>query len=132
MATCGLWLSRATLWSSVADDDGKRIISFPVARTDEARCAFLAHLHATQGLDCTLVMTDAQARLDTVANLALQQGMLVCLAPWRTVHALRTVAGLATGPPKRTALLLARMPLHPLWCALLRRPERNPRQLSML
>src|SRR4051812_33895722 len=105
MSTCGIWLARSTLWAGVADDEGKRVETFPIGRTDEARWVLLAHLDDTQGLDCALVLTDAQARLDGIADLALQRQMPVWLAPWRIVDALRGVAGLKSGPPTRCALV---------------------------
>jgi hypothetical protein len=129
MASCGLWVSRATLWASVVDGDGKHLHSFPAARTDGARQNLLAHLKAHQN-DCELVITDAQARLDNIANLALQRNVTVWLASWRAVDAMRAVAGLVT--PKRTAIAIARMPKHPHFRSQLRRLERDERQLSLL
>ena len=130
--SCGLWLSRRTLWASIVDGDGKHLASFPAARTDAARCNLLAHVSEHHGLDCSLVLTDAHARIDNVANLALERDMSVWLAPWRSVHAVRVITGMATGPPRRTAIALARMQLHPLFRAQLRKLERDRRQLTLL
>lgn len=132
MATCGLWLTRPHLWACVADDDGKLLGSSRIARTDDARWNFLAHLDAHHGLDCGLILTDVNARSDNIGRLALQRGIVVWLAPWRTVDAVRVIAGMATGPPRRTAAALARMQLHPLFRAQLRKLERDQRQLSLL
>jgi hypothetical protein len=131
MANCGLWVARSSLWAAVADDNGERVIAFRVARTDDARRGFLTYLDQ-HGPDCNLVLTDAQARIDNVAQLALQSRCLVWLAPWRSVDAVRAVAGLARGPPKRMAAVLARMLLNPTYRAQLRRLQRDSRQLSLL
>jgi len=132
MTVCGLWVARSTLWAVVVDDDGRQLGSTAVSRTGDARWGLLMHVDAHHGLDCTMVLTDEHARLDEIANLALLQKMEVWLAPWRTVDAVRAVAALATGPPKRTAAALARMMLNPLFRPQLRRLQRDPRQLSML
>lgn len=132
MAACGVWVARSALWAVVVDDDGRSVEQLAIARDDDARWTLLSHLDAHHGLDCGLVMTDAHARIDELANLALHRKMDVWLAPWRTVDAVRAVAVLATGPPKRTAAALARMMVEPLFRAQLRRLQRDPRQLSML
>jgi hypothetical protein len=132
MATCGIWMARAALCASAVDDDGKPLVTFPSPRNDEARWGLLVHLDAHHGLDCNLVITDDHARKDPVARLALQRGLAVWVAPWRTVVAVRAITGLQTGPPKRTATLLARMLLNPLFRAQLRRLQRDDRQLSLL
>jgi hypothetical protein len=132
MTACGLWLSRGTLWASVANDDGRLVVTSSIARNDDARWGLLESLEASQGLDVALVMTDTQARLDDIARIAVERKLVVWLAPWRLVDGLRTVAGLTTGPPRRTAILLARLPLHPGYRGLLKRLERDHRQLVLL
>lgn len=132
MATCGLWVARSALWAAVVDDDGKLVEQLAVARHGDARWGLLSHLDAHHGLDCALVLTDEHARIDELANMALERKMAVWLAPWRAVDAVRIVAALATGPPRRTAAALARMMGQPLFRAQLRRLQRDPRQLSML
>ena len=129
MTSCGLWISRATLWASVVKDKGKHLHSFPAARTDSARQNLLAHLRGLQN-ECELVITDAHARIDNIANIALQHSMTVWLVSWRTTDALRAIAGLVT--PKRTAIAIARVPQHPHFRLQLRRLERDERQLSLL
>lgn len=132
MATCGLWVARSALWAAVVDDRGVLLEQLAITRDDDARWTLLAHLDAHHGLDCALVLTDEHAQLDELADLALERKMDVWLAPWRTVDAVRVVAALATGPPRRTAATLARMMVQPLFRAQLRRLWRDPRQLSML
>jgi len=132
MTCCGLWIARSTICTALVDADGKQLSAFPIARTNEARGNYLAHMAAERGADCRLVLTDVQARLDVIAHLAVEMKLTVHLAPWRTVGWIRDVAGLARGPPRRTALLLARMGLHPLFRPQLHRLESDDRQLSML
>lgn len=132
MAACGLWVARSALWAAVVDDRGVLLEQLAITRDDDARWGLLSHLDAHHGLDCALVLTDEHARIDELANLALERRMDVWLAPWRTVDAVRVVTALATGPPKRTAAALARMTVQPLFRAQLRRLWRDPRQLSML
>lgn len=132
MTTCGLWLSRGVLWASVADDDGRHVTTSSISRNDDERWGLLENLEATYGLDIAIVMTDAQARLDDVGRIAVERKLVVWLAPWRLIDGLRTVAGLTTGPPRRTAILLARLHLHSAYRGLLKRLERDDRQLVLL
>jgi hypothetical protein len=132
MTSCGLWVSRTRLWASVVDCDGRHITTLSAHRGDDERWDLLAQIDACHGLDCTLVLTDAQLRMDNVADLALERKMTVLVAPWQLADAVRIVAGLKTGPPRRSAAMLARWVLSPQLRAQLRRPQRDQRQLSLL
>lgn len=125
MATCGIWPGRHQLVAVIADDEGKASAPIVVARTDDARWGLLEHLDGTQGLDCELVVSEEFLRADSIANLALRRGLAVWVVPWRLVEAIRVVAGLARGPPKRTAAMLARTPLNSVLRPHLRRLERR-------
>ena len=134
MTTCGLWPGRSQLVVVVADDDGKAGPPLLVARTDDARWGLLEHLDATQGLDCELVVPEDLLKSDSIANLALRRGLAVWIAPQRLVEAIRVVAGLATGPPRRSAAMLARLPLSFALRAQLRRlvGPADDRQIPLL
>ena len=133
MTACGLWPARHGLVAVVADDDGRGGTAIGVALNDDARWGLLVHLEATQGLDCELVLPEDLLR-DSIAHLAVERGLPAYLAPRTLVEAIRTVAGLTTGPPRRTALMLARLPLSPALRAFLRplRRSNNASQLHLL
>jgi hypothetical protein len=131
MATCGLWPGRLHLTAVVADDDGKAGSPLLVARTDDARWDFLQHLDATEGLDCELVVPEGLLVIDPIAELALCHGLTVWIAPWQWVHAIRQAAGLATGPPKRSAAMIARLPLTAFRAELRRSTRPHEHQLTM-
>jgi hypothetical protein len=135
MTSCGLWPSRRRqLVAVVVDDDGRASPALRVERTDDARWELLGHLDAVQGLDCELVVSEDLVRVDPVAHLAVEREMVVWVAPWRLVDAIRAVSALGTGPPARTAAMLARMALVPAWRGNLRRlgPTIDRRQLPLL
>ena len=112
MATCGVWPSGSGLVAVVADDDGKGC-SRLVIDGDRDSCGLLQRLDETEGLDWQLVLPEHH-RANSLASLAVDHGARVGIAPRRLIDPIRIVAGLNTGPPRRSALLLARIPLSAL------------------
>src|SRR5258706_15285766 len=72
--TCvGFWNTRSRHVVAVAvDDDGNPGPPLRAAHTDEACCALLAYLEATDGLDFELVVPDWLARSTPTARAALK------------------------------------------------------------
>lgn len=134
MSPCGLWPARRVLVAVVVDDDGRAAPPLRVERSDPARWALLEYLDAVHGTDCGLVVPEGLPAIDPVGRLAQEHGLLVWSAPQRLLDAIRAVAGLATGPPRRTAAMLARLPLVPALRDQLRRlgPANDRRQLPLL
>lgn len=130
MKTCGVWLSRRYLFIAIVNPAGKLIQSWRADRTPKGRMGLLSSLEADDAKQ-HLVLTDAHARLDEVAELAVRNDFPVLLAPWRLCEELRVVAGARTGAQTRTALLLARMPISPYFRTQLRHTTRDPQQLFM-
>jgi hypothetical protein len=131
--SAGVWISSSSIWVGILDTAETRVDAFPIARTDGARGRLLSHLLTEGGTVPVLVLTDAHAKLDEIGHLAVKRGITVHLAQWQSVGAIREISGLARGPPRRTAVMLARMAVHPLYRAHLRRfDRRDDRQLSML
>ena len=112
MTSCGVWLSRRGLVAVVADDNASMIeLPFTASRTDDARWALLTHVEAHHGLNCALVLCASLARSDPLAMLAAKRGGRVWIVRDEFVDNLCLVAGLRRVPPKRLALMLARLPL---------------------
>ena len=113
MATCGLWPAhRAVVAVVVGDDGAARGPARVAARTAEAYAALLGDVEAREGLDCRLVMTDeALAANACLGRLAAHRGLHVLVVSSVLVDGLRVLAGASRAPPKRLALLLARLPL---------------------
>lgn len=134
MTSCGLWSARRRLLAVVVDDEGRASPAVAAALDDDARWGLLERLDAVHGLDCELVVPDDLARVDSIARLALARGIAVLVAPQRLVEGIRVVAALATGPPARTAAMIARLALVPVWRGHLRRLEGqiDRRQLPLL
>lgn len=135
MASCGLWLSRRRLVAVVVDDDGRAAPAISVATDDEGRWALLEHVDAVHGLDCEFVLPEDVLKADAVSRLALDRGHDLWAAPQRLVEAIRRVAGLATGPPARTATMVARLAIVPGLRGYLRHIDRrgcDRRQLPLL
>jgi len=113
MATCGLWPTKRGIVAVVADDDG--LAAGPartVACTADACWALLAHIEAHHGLDCRFVITDEALAADKrFGQLAARRGSHVLVVSAILVDGLRALTGAARAPPKRLALLLARLPL---------------------
>lgn len=132
--TCGIWLARRNrgLVAVVVDEDGEAQPPLSFGRSPDDVWALLAHLDATVGCDCELVVPDWLAKPDDIARFALERGVDVWLVPPATLEAVHIVAHLATGPPARTAAALARLPLAPLLRAQLRRlSPPNRKQLPL-
>lgn len=113
MATCGLWPTRRGFVAVVADDDGvTRGPARLAARTAEAYWALLGDIEAHEGLDCRFVITDeALAAEPTLGKIAAHRGAHVLVVTSVLVDGLRVLTGVSRAPPKRLALLLARLPL---------------------
>ncbi len=113
MTTCGLWPSKRGLVAVVADDDG--VAALPVhtaAPTAEAYWALLANIEELYGLDCRFVITDAALAAEArIAQLVARRGSLMLVVSSALVEQLRVLIGAARAPPKKLALLLARLPL---------------------
>jgi hypothetical protein len=108
-----LWPTRRGVVAIVVDDDGvARGPARLAARTAEAYWALLAEVEAHEGLDCRFVMTDEAVALEpTIGKLAAHRGAHVLVVSRSLVDGLRVLVGAARAPPKRLALLLARLPL---------------------
>ncbi len=132
--TCGLWLHRQLLLVVVLEPGGHSAAPLPFARSDEGRRHLLAHLADGYGPDCALVATEGLLRVDSVGELAAHNGLVVWCAPQLLVESIRGVTRLAAGPPKRSALMLARLPHHPFFRPQLRHyaPPSDRRQLPLL
>jgi hypothetical protein len=133
-SSCGLWLSRRRLVAVAVDNGGRAAPAVSTSLDDESRRALLQHLDALHGFDCELVLPEQLLKVDPIAQLALRRGLSVWIAPQPLVLGIRLAAGLATGPPARTAAMIARLALVPGWRAHLRRldPVLDGRQLSLL
>jgi hypothetical protein len=132
MTSCGIWLSRKRLVAVVVDDDGRAAPALFAATDDEGRWALLEHIDGVHGLDCELVLSEDLLQADTLSRLALERGHELWAAPQRLVEAIRRVAGLATGPPARTAAMIARLALVPGYLRHIDRRHYDRRQLSLL
>jgi hypothetical protein len=113
MATCGLWPARRGVVAVVVDGDG--VATGPArtaACTAEACWALLEHVEAHHGLDCRFVITDqALAAHVRLGQFAARRGSHMLVVSSTLLDGLRVLAGATRAPPKRLALLLARLPL---------------------
>ena len=133
MSCVGFWSPRGRSLIAVAvDDDGQARPPLRAAHTDEGCAGLLAYLEATDGLDYELVAPLWLARGTPIARFALERGIAVWLVPDPLIHAMRDVGRLNTGPPHRTAAVIARLPLVDLFRVHLRRlAPGDQRQLSL-
>jgi hypothetical protein len=113
MAICGLWPARRAVVAVVLSDDGiARGPARVAARTAEAYWALLGDIEAHEGLDCRFVITDEALAADAwLGKVAAHRGSHVLVVSSILVDGLRVLAGASRAPPKRLALLLARLPL---------------------
>jgi len=113
MATCGLWPTRRGVVAVVVDDNGAaRGPARVAARTAEAYWALLGDVEAHEGLDCRFVITNEALTVEPkLGKLAAHRGAHVLVVDSLLVDGLRVLAGAMGAPPKRLALLLARLPL---------------------
>lgn len=119
----------------VVDDDGRAAPALIATSDDEGRWALLEHVDAVHGLDCELVLPEDLLKADVISRLAVERGHELWAAPQRLVEAIRRVAGLATGPPARTAAMIARLAIVPGLRRHLRHVDRrgyDHRQLTLL
>jgi len=131
VTACGVWLGWRGLSAVLADGGGRVRLAITVARTDAARWG-LAHHLAT--VDADLVVDEALLPADPIAFVAQRAGVRVWVAGPPLVGSLRAVAGVARGPPRASATLLARIPAIPWLRDHLRRiePVDDPRQIPLL
>lgn len=131
MTACGVWLGRRGLAAVLADGGGRVRFAITIARTDAARWGLAQRLAA---LGADLVIDEAHLPADSIALAARHAGVRVWVAGPPIVGSLRAVAGLARGPPRASAALLARLPAIPWLRTHLRRlqSEDDPRQISLL
>lgn len=122
MSSIGFWSPRGRSLVAVAvDDDGHAGQPMRAAHTDEGCAALLAYFEAADGLGFELVTPAWLARGTPIARFALERGIAVWLAPDALITAMREVGRLNTGPPQRTAAVIARLPLVDLFRGHLRR-----------
>ncbi len=127
-SACGLWATGRSLVAVTGDR--QRAVVAPA--TDDARLGLVELLRDAGTTE--LVLPEALARGDPVGQLALRAGLVVWVVPAAVLDPLRRAAGLTPGPPRATAVMLARLPGIPALRAQLRRlgPARDERQLSLL
>jgi hypothetical protein len=133
MSCVGFWSSRGRNLVAVSvDDDGHAGLPLRAEYTDEGCWSLLAYLEAANGLDFELVTPLWLARGTPIARFALERGVAVWLVPEPLITAMRAVGRLNTGPPQRTAAVIARLPLVELFRVYLRRlAPGDQRQLSL-
>jgi hypothetical protein len=113
MTSCGLWYAKRGIVAVVADDDGVAVLpTYTAAHTPDACWALLARIETQHGLDCWFVVTDEMlATHAALGQIAAKRGSRVLVVSRSIVDGLRILTGCARAPPKRLALLLARLPL---------------------
>jgi len=131
MTACGVWPASRGLVAVLVDGAGRVCFTAAVACTDSARWG-LAQRLAAVGAD--LVVDESHLPADPIAFAARRAGVRVWVAGPPLVGLLRAVTGAARGPPKSSAMLLARLPAVPWLRTHLRRlePEDDPRQVTLL
>lgn len=131
---CGVWVGRRRVASAAVGEDGRVIGSTALPRdAPDGWCTLLSNLDAHVGLDYELVLPDWLARDSELAQLVRAHQVAVWVAPAGLVHAIATVARLGTGPPARTAAMIARLPQAPTLRPYLRRLRTTDRrQLNLL
>ena len=109
MSFIGLWpTKRRQLVAVTVSGDGRAGLLLRVPGTDEAAHALPAYLEAAHRAAAFQLLLPG--RLGRSAPVALESGVSLWLVPDVFVDAVRTVCGLKTAPPSRTAAALARMP----------------------
>lgn len=131
MTACGLWLGRRGLAAALADGGGRIRLATTIPPAHGARTALVELLAA---VDADLVLDEALLPADPIAFVALRAGVRVWVAAPPLVASLREVAGVARGPPRASAALLARVPAIPWLREHLRplEPHDDPRQVQLL
>jgi hypothetical protein len=127
--TCGLVRAPRRLVAVVLQPGGGARRTIRAALTNDARFGLVHYLAAT---GAELVVADGLLA-DTVAQRAVEAGLVVWVAPGGLIAALAQAAALTD--PARLAAMLARMPRVPLLRAQLRRPAApggDPRQVPLL
>ena len=116
MSNCGIWKMRQRLVAVVVEDDARTSYSAVSAFcTDKARWALITHIHNTYGLDCAFVISQAMIEQDTFAIIATQKRAHVWVVSNELIKNVCLVIRLFNASPKRFALMLARLPLCPLF-----------------
>lgn len=133
MHSCGLWYARRRLVAVVVDSEGRASPAIAAAQGEDSRWGLFARLDAIHGFDFELVITEQLAKDDCIGHTALARSIPVWVAPQRLIDAIRAAAALATGPPARTAAMIARLAVVPTWRSHLRRVGQEPdrRQLPL-
>ena len=129
MTTCGLWPARRRLVAVLLGPAGDVRRTLHAALTDDARYGLIEYL---AGAELEIVLTEALARSDLVAQQAVRHGMPVWTVDDSLVGALLGAA--AIRDPARAAALLARLPRIALLRTSLRRlspPEAPARRLPL-
>lgn len=113
MTACGLWPSNRGIVAAVADDGGTAVPPvYTAAHTPGACWALFAHIEAHHGLDCRFVITDETLATNAaLGQMAARRGSQVLVVSRSLVDGLRILTGCVRAPPKKLALLLARLPL---------------------
>ena len=131
MTACGVWLGRRGLAAVLVDAGGRVRLATTIPTTPSARADLVALLAGTHA---DLVVDEAHLAADPIAFVARTAGVRVWVVGAPLVASLREVAGVARGPPRASAALLARLPAIPWLRAHLRRvePADDPRQVPLL
>jgi hypothetical protein len=131
VTACGVWLGRRGLAAVLADGGGRIRLATTIHANGAARSA-LVELLATVNAD--LVVEEPLLPADPIAFIATRARVRVWVAGAPLVGSLREVAGVARGPPRASAALLARIPAVPWLRGHLRllEPEDDPRQIHLL
>jgi hypothetical protein len=113
MATCGLWSTKRGIVAAVADDYGTANGPAQIAaHTAEAYSALIENIEVHHGLDCRFVVTDETLATErTSFQFVARRGTHILVVSAILVERLRVLTGCARSPPKKQALLLARLPL---------------------
>jgi hypothetical protein len=125
MISCGIWPDGKKLVAVVLDDAGRARKPILVSRTERAAEALAIYLDEDLAADIVLV----DACLKEPIGRAFVRSERVWVAPAAVVEPIRRAAALA---PRAAAAMLARLPRIPMLRSQLRRPARDPRQLTLL
>jgi hypothetical protein len=108
-----LHLARRGVVAVVIDDHGTELGQpKTAARTPNAMRGLLDHVEATHGQRCRIIISGDLLSVERgLAQLVARRSAAVFVVPERLVAALATLTGSARSPPKKVALLLARLPL---------------------
>jgi hypothetical protein len=127
---CGIWPQRSNrLVAVVVNESGHAALPVTVERADENYGGLLERIDSQEGLDYVLVVPDWLAKAESLAQFAHARGLVVWVAPSALVEAVRILVG--SGPPRRYAAALARLPLTAFRSHLRRIEPADLRQLTL-